>query len=108
MTYRVIFQPRAFAQLEDQYRFIAEKNPIAAARWFNRFKKAIEDLSHFPEQFPLARESALARREIRLKIIGKRASARRTYYVIDGDTVRILCIRHSARSDASMEDFEID
>lgn len=104
MKYRVIFQPRALAQLEEQYRHIAQANPIAAARWFNRFVSTLEGLASFPERCAIARESETAGREIRQLFFGKRAGVRRAYFVIDGETVRILSIRHAARDDAPLED----
>lgn len=104
MKYRVIFQPRALAQLEEEYRYITQANPIAAARWFNRFVAALEGLADFPQRCPVARESEAAGREIRQLLFGKRSGVRRAYFVIEHDTVRILSIRHSARVDATPEE----
>lgn len=104
MTYRVIFQPRALANLEEQYHYIANDSPEAAARWFNRFVHALEGLARFPERCPVARESHLAGREICQLLFGKRSGVRRAYFVIEDDTVRILCIRHSAQTDAAPGD----
>jgi len=104
MSYRVVFQPRAIANLDEQYQYIAKDNPAAAAQWFNRFVDALEGLSKFPERCPVAPESELVGREIRQFLFGKRSGARRACFAIDGDTVRILCIRHSAQQEASLED----
>ena len=106
MNYRVVIQPRALGQLDQQYGFIAKENPVAAARWFNHFVDAIEGLAHFLERCPVARESELAGREIRQLLFGRRAGVHRVYFVIEHDTVRILCIRHSARLDAPLGDLQ--
>jgi plasmid stabilization system protein ParE len=104
MRYRVLIQPGALRSLEAQCEHIAQDNPAAAARWFNRFLTGIEKLSSFPERCPVARESEFAGREIRLWLFGKRRGVRRVYFVIDGDTVRILSIRHASQSEISLED----
>ena len=104
MNYRVIFQPRALQDLEDQYQHIAKVYPRAAANWFNRFVTAIEGLSQFPERCPIARESELVGKEIRQFLFGKRQGVRRAIFVIDEQTVRILSIRHASQSDIAPED----
>jgi len=104
MIYRVVFQPRALQQLEEQYQHIAKQNPSAAANWFNRFVTSLESLSQMPERCAIARESELIGKEIRLFLFGKRAGTRRAYFVVEADAVRILAIRHSAQSDIAPED----
>jgi len=104
MTFRVILQPRAQAQLEAQYQHIAQQKPETAPRWFRRFVAAPEGLSKFPERCAIAPESKLAGREVRQLLFGKRGGVRRAHFVNEDDVVRILCIRHSARADASAEE----
>jgi plasmid stabilization system protein ParE len=104
MNYRVIFQPRALADLEEQYQYIAGHNLTAAVNWFNNFVESLEGLSIFPQRCPIARESEQSGREIRQFLYGKRAGMRRAYFVIEDDTVRILCIRHAAQRDIPLED----
>ena len=104
MKYRVIFQPRALSSLEEQYRHIANDNPEAAAKWLNRFVDAIEGLSDKPERCPVARESEHVGIEIRQFLFGKRQGVRRVLFVVDGNTVRILSVRHSAQADVAPDD----
>ena len=104
MKRRVIFQPRALEQLEEQYQELAKQNSQAAATWFNRFVAALQSLDQMPERCPVARESELVGKEIRQLLFGKRAGKRRVFFAIEADTVRILAIRHSARSDIPLED----
>lgn len=104
MKYRVIFQPRALQNLEEQYQHIAKQNPRAAANWFNRFVNALGSLTEMPERCGVARESELVGKEIRQFLFGKRAGTRRALFVIEADTVRILAIRHSAQADVTLEE----
>ena len=104
MKYRVILQPRARQDIEAQYRQIAIHSPSAAANWFNRILTALEGLSRMPERCAIARESDLVGREIRQFLFGKRAGVRSVLFVIKGDIVRILAVRHSAQSEITAED----
>jgi plasmid stabilization system protein ParE len=106
MTYRVIFQPRALADLRAQYEYLAERNPAAATRWFNQFVKGLESLAEFPHRCAISSASRRAGREVRQYVFGHRGNARCAYFVIDTDSVRILCIRHSAQSGPTPDDFE--
>lgn len=104
MNYRVVIQPHALANLREQHRFIAASSPQVADRWFNRFVAAIESLAQHPQRCPLARESEQVGREIRQLLVGKRSGVRRAYFVISGDAVHVLCVRHGAQSDVPLED----
>jgi plasmid stabilization system protein ParE len=104
MKYRVVFQPRALRELEEQYEYIAQQNPTSAARWFNRFVSSLSGLANHPERCSIARESALVRQNVRQMLFGKGRGVRRALFIIDGDAVRIVCIRHSAQQDLSAEE----
>lgn len=108
MKYSVIFQPRALRDLAEQYEFVARESPQTAARWFNRFVNAIEGLSTFPERCSVAPESRIAGREIRQLLFGRGTGIRRVLFAIESNSVRILCIRHSARGAATSEDLSDD
>lgn len=103
MKHRVIFQPRALRELEEQYQYIAERSPQMAARWFNRFVSSLEGLANNPERYAVAREAGLVKREIRQLLFGKGRGVRRVLFIVERDTVRILCIRHSAQQDLTRE-----
>jgi plasmid stabilization system protein ParE len=104
MKYRVVLQPRAAEQLEEQYQHIARQNPRSAANWFNRFVSALQGLSHNPQRCAVARESELVGREIRQFLFGRRAGTRRVFFVIEGKTVHVLAVRHSAQPDITPEE----
>jgi plasmid stabilization system protein ParE len=104
MKYRIIVQPRALADLEAGYQYIALQNPSAAARWFNRFVAAIEGLANLPERCSIAREGELVAKEIRQLLFGRGRGVWRALFIIESDAVRVLCIRHAARQDVSAEE----
>jgi plasmid stabilization system protein ParE len=45
VTFRVIFTPRARADAVAEFRWIAERSPTAAARWYGGLEKAVAKLS---------------------------------------------------------------
>lgn len=104
MKYRVIMQPLAKRELAVQYEFISRQSPRDADRWFNRFLLAIEGLSTFPERCSMARESTIAGCEVRQLLFGKGQGVRRALFVIQESTVRVLCIRHAARGEATVDE----
>ncbi|MBI3838461.1 MAG: type II toxin-antitoxin system RelE/ParE family toxin [Planctomycetia bacterium] len=104
MKYRVIIQPRALADLEAGFEYVALQNQPAAARWLSRFLSAIDGLADLPERCSIARESELVGKEIRQLLFGRRPGVWRALFVIESDAVRVLCLRHSARQDVSAED----
>ena len=59
MSYRVILNERADAQLEAAYRWWLERRSAEqAARWYNGFLDSLRSLSENPERCALARENA--------------------------------------------------
>lgn len=86
MTYRVIVQPPAEAEIENAYLRIAPDAPEAAARWYNRLLNAVESLSSHPERCSLAPENAAFDLEIRQLLYGRKGRSYRTLLTIVGDT----------------------
>jgi plasmid stabilization system protein ParE len=97
MKYRVLVQPRAAAEIEEAYLWIAERAPESAVNWFNGLDSVIESLETFPERCPHAPESNFFQEEIRQLVYGKRIGRYRILFTIDRDTVYILHVRHGAR-----------
>ncbi len=97
-SYQVVLQKRASQDLEDAYLHAAQRAPLTAASWVNRFHKALKTLQHNPERCPLAPENRKTKRaELREYLYGRRPNVFRAIYYIDGDSVRILRIRRAAR-----------
>lgn len=97
--FRVIIQPPASAEMEKAFLWIAERNPEAAAKWFNGLQEAILGLAIFPDRCPLAPENDAFKEEIRQLIYGRREGRYQIYFTIRADSVHVLHVRHGARDD---------
>src|SRR5712691_3194337 len=72
MTYSVIIQPQAEADIEAAYLWKHDNAPQAAARWFVGIVEAINALDQFPARCPLAPENEHFPQEIRQLLYGPR------------------------------------
>lgn len=97
MKYELQFQPPARRDLQAAYHWAAKREPVQAARWFNRFVDALETLRVNPERCPLADEHRKVNIAIREFLFGKRPNVFRVIFTIDADQVRILRIRRGQR-----------
>ena len=80
------------------FRWIAEHSPAPAARWLVGLQKATAKLATYPERHPLAiEESERFGFPIRQSLYGRRRGIYRILYSIEGDTISVLAIRHSAQ-----------
>lgn len=102
--YHVIVQKRALADLQEADDYAARQAPTAAAQWLDRFQSSLKSLRHNPERCSLAHESPRSPRELREFLFGRRPNVFRVVFTIDGDAVRILRIRRSARRFLSQTD----
>jgi plasmid stabilization system protein ParE len=66
-------------------------------RWFLTLEEEIASLATFPERAPLAPESARFPFEVRQLLYGRKPHVYRILYSIEGETVRVLHIRHARR-----------
>ena len=88
--YRIEIKPTAENDLARRYRQIAEESPQNAVRWYRQIIEAIERLDVLAERCPLAPEDTDIRMGIRHLIIGDY----RALYLIRGDVVEVLHVRH--------------
>jgi len=104
MKYRVIVQPPALEDLEEAYLWAAQRAPQTAARWYNRFRDALQTLRTNPQRCAPAPEDAEIEPEIRQFLFGKKPHVFRVLFTIDIDTVRILHIRRASRGIMTAEE----
>ena len=98
MTYRIVFTARARADAVGQFRYLAERSPTAAARWYAGLEKAIVKLTKLPERHPVAEdESDHVGITLRQMLYGRRPGVFRILFSIEGDTVTLHYVRHSAQ-----------
>jgi plasmid stabilization system protein ParE len=98
VTYRVIFSPRARADAVEAFRWIAERSPDAAARWYAGFQKSLAKLGKMPERHPIAEdETEQTGIILRQMLYGRRRGVYRLLFSIEGKTVTLHYVRHNAQ-----------
>ena len=97
MTYNVIVTPTADAEAMEAVAWYAERSTDVAQRWHAGLTRAIDGLAKLPTRCPVSPvDSKALGCEVRRLLYGKRRGVYRILFSIDGDTVWILRIRHSA------------
>jgi plasmid stabilization system protein ParE len=98
VSYRVVVTARARADTVEALRWLAERSPDAAARWYAGLEKAIAKLSTMPERHPIAEdESEQLGITLRQMLYGRRRGVYRLFFSIEGETVTLHYVRHSAQ-----------
>jgi toxin ParE1/3/4 len=98
MTYRIVVTTTARADVLEVFRWLAEKSPTAAGRWYAGLQKAVAKLNIQPELNPVAEdESEQVGVPLRQTLYGRRPNVYRILYSVEGDTVILHYVRHSAR-----------
>jgi plasmid stabilization system protein ParE len=98
VSYRVIVTPTADAEAMASFRWYAERSEAVAAKWYDGLVGAIRGLGEHPERQPVSEEDSTALGcEARMLLYGRRRGVFRILYTIQGDTVWVLRIRHSAQ-----------
>ncbi len=88
--YRIDIKPTAENDLTRRYQQIAEESPQNALNWYLRTIEAIEKLDVLAERCPIAPEDLDIQQGIRHLVIGDY----RALYLINGDVVEVLHVRH--------------
>ena len=101
-TYRVEPTDKALVDAGETYFWINEQSEGAALRWYEGLMKAFRSLEKNPLRCQLAPESVFFEEEIRQLIYGKY----RVLFTVEGETVYVLRVRHSAREYLKPEDEE--
>jgi plasmid stabilization system protein ParE len=109
MTFRVIIQPAAERSIRQQVEWIvAQSNsPATALRWARSIRAKIDTLKASPLRCPVDPDADAYGEEVRVLLHGKRSKKFRIYFVIRGDAVHIVAIRHAAQQGV-LEDSESD
>lgn len=93
MTYRIEPTDKALVDAGEAYFWINEGSEGAALRWYEGLMKAFRSLERNPHRCPHAPESGFFEEEIRQLIYGKY----RILFTVEGETVFVLRVRHSAQ-----------
>jgi plasmid stabilization system protein ParE len=98
VIYRIVFTARARADALEQFLYLADRSPDAADRWYTGLDKAIAKLSTLPERHPIAHdETEQFGVTLRQMLYGRRPGVFRILFSIEGDTVTLHYVRHSAQ-----------
>ena len=99
MAYSVRLMPRAADDVQRLHRRVIEKAPLDGQEWFNRLIDALYSLETFPERCKAIKGLSRPGRIVRLLLCGRKTQTYRIYFDVVETTVRILHIRHSARTE---------
>ena len=97
MSFTVQVHPAAVESIHEAQEWIAQRSGEAAERWLNGLEEAILSLQDFPTRCGLAPESKRLKFELRQFIYGKRSGRYRVLFVVRGNAVHVLEVRHGAR-----------
>ena len=100
MKYRVVIEPRAFADISSvsaAFHLLDRSGSAVAERWAREIRAKIATLENAPRRCPVAPDSVAYGEEVRRLLYGKRPGIYRVLFAIHGDAVHVLAVRHSAR-----------
>jgi plasmid stabilization system protein ParE len=89
--------PRARADIRAAVTWLHERSPSAAARLHAGLLAAIRSLATSPQRCPLADEATDLGMELRELLHRRHRNVYRILFTIEGETVNILRVRHSAQ-----------
>jgi toxin ParE1/3/4 len=103
VIYRVVFTVRARSDAVKHFQYLAERSPAAAGQWYTGLEKAIAELSRMPQRHPIAEdETEQLGITLRQMLYGRRPGVFRILFSIEGETVTLHYIRHSAGADRAV------
>jgi plasmid stabilization system protein ParE len=105
MTYLVIIQPQAERAIQNQARWLVEQSNSAtiALKWVRSIRKKIDTLKSTPLRCPVDADSKAYGEEVRLLLHGKRHKQFRILFIVRGEVVYIVAIRHAAQRSITEE-----
>jgi len=96
--------PRAMADIQAAVDWLSQRAPSAAGRRHAGLLAAIRSLANNPERCPLADEASDLGLDLRELLYGRRRDMYRILFVIEGQTVNVLRVRHAAQDRLTSDD----
>ncbi|MGH9843815.1 MAG: type II toxin-antitoxin system RelE/ParE family toxin [Blastocatellia bacterium] len=93
MSFRIVIEEQAYAEMEEGYRWQAQYSPEAAMLWYFDITERIESLENHPFRCPLAPENDLFPEEIRHLIFEKY----RILFTVKDEAIHVLHVWHGRR-----------
>ena len=97
MGFRVELTARAERDIDSALEALTRYSPQAAARWYAALVEKVATLEELPDRCALAAEAHDLQTPLRELLFGKRPHVYRVLFVIAGETVQVLHVRHAAR-----------
>ena len=109
MSYAVHIAPKAWADADSIFAWIAARSSAGASRWYAAFLSAARELSSDPDRYGMAPESEVLRRPIRQRFFKtRRGRVDRLLFVVQQDEITILRIRGPGQPPVSAKEIEIE
>jgi plasmid stabilization system protein ParE len=106
MAYSVRMTRRSFSDIEAVMEWMSAQSEGRGEAWFQGLTDAIFSLEELSRIGSIAPESEDIGREIRQLFHGKRRQMYRILYEIQGETIMVLRVRHTAQAPVDAEDLE--
>jgi plasmid stabilization system protein ParE len=97
VAHTITIFPRAMTDIQAVVAWRRSRSPASAARLHAGLLAAIRSLADNPERCPLADEAADLGVDLRQLLHGRRRNVYRVLFMIDGQTVNVLRVRHAAQ-----------
>lgn len=106
--FRVIITGPAKRDIQEAHDWWAEhRSAEQAERWYVGIRDAIRSLRDAPERSPRATETDLLAQGIRQRQFGLgRRATHRIVFAVDGTTVVVLRVRHTAQDALTLDDLD--
>jgi toxin ParE1/3/4 len=99
MTFHVRIGKSATREIEQAYQWLLCEAPLVHAdAWLDGLRRAIAGFAEFPNRHGLAREAATTGLDVRQLLYGKRPHVDRVLFLVIGETVHVMHVRHGARN----------
>jgi len=108
MTYQVKLTTYAKSEIESIYLWQKKYDRNYADSWFRGLMNTIATLQEKPLRCAFARENDDFMEEIRQLIYGKGSNRYRIIFVIEGNLVHILSIRHGNKSNLDFNPLDLE
>ena len=105
MSFRVIIQPPAEQDIGNAAHWLLQqsRSPAIAMRWARGIRAKIDTLKVNPFRCPIDPDSDAYGAEVRVLLFGRRRGKYRVLFAVQGDTVRVLTVRHTAKRNLADE-----
>ena len=108
MTYQVKLTAYAKGEIESAYLWHKRYDSSYADSWFRGLMNTIATLQEKPLRCSLARENDDFTEEIRQVIYGKGSNRYRIIFMVEGNLVYILSVRHGSKSSLDFNPLDLE